>query len=344
MRVSECWAIDLLSADMMVTPSPVHTKGCAQKMVGLMYTLAEEYLLYLRAEKGCSPLTASSYRSDLKQLFTHLQEHYSVSRPDEINLLMVRSWIVAMHEKGLCNNSVARRICAVRGYWHYLAEQDLVDPRVMAKVSSPSRERSVPVYLNESQLTSLLDAALRQRTAVCAFRDYAIIATFVYTGIRRSELLNVKLDALDFQTRQLRVDRGKGGKSRVLPMVDPLIEALRDWLEYRPECRHDYVFTTVRGNRMYAGRLQQTWAKILKRSGISRDGVSIHTLRHSFATVLLQSGEVDLVSIQHLLGHSRLDTTSIYLHVADEQLRAAVDAHPLARGRQQTPGQSSPRQ
>lgn len=311
-------------------------------MVDLMYTLAEEYLLYLRAEKGCSPLTASSYRSDLKQFFTHLQQQYRVSRPDEITLPMVRSWIVSMHEDGLCNNSVARRICSLRGFWRYLAEQDLVDPRVMAKVSSPSREKSVPVYLNETQLTSLLDAALRQRTAICAFRDYAIIATFVYTGIRRSELLNVKLDALDFQTRQLRVDRGKGGKSRVLPMVEPLIEAVRDWLEYRPECSHDYVFTTVRGNRMYAGRLQQTWAKVLKRSGISRDGVSMHTLRHSFATVLLQSGEVDLVSIQHLLGHSRLDTTAIYLHVADEKLREAVDAHPLARERKHRREQPHP--
>ncbi|NLE96003.1 MAG: tyrosine-type recombinase/integrase [Dehalococcoidia bacterium] len=295
-----------------------------------MHTLAEEYLLYLRAEKGCSPLTASSYRSDLKQLVTHLQQEFAVFQPELITLSMVRSWIVAMHEKGLCNNSVARRICAVRGFWRYLAELDLVDPRIMAKVSSPTREKSVPVYLNETQLLALLDAALSQRTAIGAFRDFAIIATFVYTGIRRSELLNLKLDALDFQTRQLRVERGKGNKTRVLPMVEPLIEALRDWLEYRPECSHDYVFTTVRGNRIYAGRLQQTWAKVLKRSGITKDGVSMHTLRHSFATLLLQTGEVDLVSIQHLLGHSRLDTTAIYLHVADEQLREAVDAHPLA--------------
>ena len=111
----------------MVTSSSVHTEGCARKMIDLMHTLAEEYLLYLRAEKGCSPLTAYSYHSDLKQLFTHLQQEFKVAKPEAITLPMIRSWIVSMHEQGLCNNSVARRICSLRGFWRYLAELDLVD-------------------------------------------------------------------------------------------------------------------------------------------------------------------------------------------------------------------------
>jgi len=301
-------------------------------MKDLMYTLAEEYLLYIRAEKGLSPLTASAYRSDLKQFFTHLQQEFQVNTPQQISLQMIRSWIVWMHERGLCNNSVARRICSMKGFWRYLADRDLVRQDVIAKVSSPPREKNLPIYLNEKQLSALLEAALKQRTALCAFRDYAIMATFIYTGMRRGELLNLRISDIDMERRQLRVDRGKGNKTRLIPMVEELAEAIQDWLEYRPSRQHDYLFATNRGNRIYATRLQIIWRKTLERSGIGRPGVSMHTLRHSFATLLLQSGEADLVSIQHLLGHSSLDTTAIYLHVADRQMREAISAHPLAAG------------
>jgi len=178
-------------------------------------------------------------------------------------------------------------------------------------------------------LSSLLDAALKQRTAFCAFRDYAIIATFIYTGVRRGELLNLRLGDVDAEAKALRVERGKGRKTRIIPMVEELIEALEDWLQYRPACDHDYLFSTNRGNRIYPTRLQVIWKKTLKRSGLRRSGVSMHTLRHSFATLLLQSGQAALVSIQHLLGHSRLDTTAIYLHVDTSQLRDAIVGHPL---------------
>jgi site-specific recombinase XerD len=295
-----------------------------------MHTLTREYLLYLQAEKGCSPLTASAYRSDLTQLFTHLQQIYGVAKPGAVTVDMVRSWIVSMHQRGLCSNSMARRICAVKGFWKYLCDRKMASPSVMAQISTPRRERNLPTYLNEGDLQALLRASLQQRTALCAFRDYAILATFIYTGIRRAELLNLKLGDMDPNGKSLRVEHGKGRKTRVIPMVDELVSALEDWLEYRPRCDHDYLFTTNRGNRIYATRLQTIWRKTLERSEITRRGVSMHTLRHSFATLLLQSGQADLVSIQQLLGHSRLDTTAIYLHVGDPQLRAAIAAHPLA--------------
>ena len=176
----------------------------------------------------------------------------------------------------------------------------------------------------------MLDATLEQRTVFCAFRDYAVMATFVYTGVRRGELLNLKVGDADLGTRTLRIVRGKGKKTRIIPMVDELKQAFSDWLECRRSRRHDYLFTTNRGNRIYPTRLQIIWKNTLNRSGINRSGVSMHTLRHSFATLLLQTGNADLVSIQHLLGHSRLDTTAIYLHVGAQQLREAIAAHPLA--------------
>ncbi len=153
---------------------------------------------------------------------------------------------------------------------------------------------------------------------------------FIYAGLRRGELLNLKTGDADLDGRTLRVVRGKGNKTRIIPMVDELKQAIADWLEYRPPCGHDYLFTTNRGNRIYPSRMQIIWRKTLERSGIKRSGVSMHTLRHSFATLLLQSGRADLVAIQHLIGHSRLGTTAIYLYVDAQQLREAIAAHPLA--------------
>jgi len=113
--------------------------------------------------------------------------------------------------------------------------------------------------------------------------------------------------------------------------VEEVVEPIRDWLEFRPNHRgHDYLFTTTHGNRIHASRMQRIWKSILNRSGVEQDGVSLHTLRHSMATLLLQSGECSLVEIQRILGHSRLDTTAIYLHVNGSELRNAVMSHPLA--------------
>ena len=225
-------------------------------MQRIMDTLAQEFLLYLQAERGCSHLTAAAYRSDLQQFLMHLQENYPVSKPDEVTVDMVRSWIVGMHHRGLSNNSVARRICALKSFWKYVCEQDLASPMVMGKVSTPGREKTLPLYLNKDDLRKLLDAALQQRTAFCAFRDHAIMATFIYGGLRRGELLNLKVGDVDLSEGTLWVVRGKGKKTRIIPMVDELKRAIADWLEYRPPCGHGYLFTTNRGNRIHPSRMQ----------------------------------------------------------------------------------------
>jgi integrase/recombinase XerC len=297
---------------------------------GTLDTLAQQFLLYLQAERGCSPLTAAAYRSDLASFFNHLQKTFSAETPGDITVDMVRSWIVSMHGRGLSGNSTARRVAGFKSFWKYLCENDLASPVLLLKVHAPKRHRSLPQYLSANELRSLLDAAIGQRNTFSAFRDYAIMATFIYTGVRRMELLNLKVADVSLAEGALRIVSGKGGKTRVIPIVAELREALADWLEVRrPNPRHDYLFVTSRGNRIHAGRLQIIWKKLLGLTDVGRPGVSMHTLRHSFATLLLQSGRADLVSIQQLLGHSRLDTTAVYLHVSGQHLREAVAAHPL---------------
>ena len=157
------------------------------------------------------------------------------------------------------------------------------------------------------------------------------MAVAIFTGVRCGELINLRLGDVDLEDGLLRVN-GKGGKWRTVPLAEEARTAVADWLELRSsDCQHDYLFTTTRGNRIHPSRMQRIWGSIYERSGIEREGISLHTLRHSCATLLLNSGTCDVFQIQQLLGHSRLDTTGIYLHLGPHDLQQAISKHPLSR-------------
>jgi integrase/recombinase XerC len=274
-------------------------------------TKIDEFLAYLQIERGFSPLTASAYRSDLSQFVDFLRNDRAVLDVNKLSPTEIRKWIADLHANDLSNSSIARHLYALRSFWDYLIETEQVEGNPARRVSIPKVEQPLPRYLSVEEIRDLLEAARENRIVFCAFRNYAIIATFVFTGMRRGELLNLRTGDVRFDDGIVRVT-GKGRKSRVIPLTDELIEALEDWLEFRQEdADHDHLFTTTHGNRIYASRLQRNWQSVLDRSGITASGVTMHTLRHSFATLLLKSGECDLVQIQKLLGHSRLDTTAI---------------------------------
>ncbi len=276
-------------------------------------TLAQDFLV---AERGYSPLTISAYQSDLSQLFAFLQQDGVALETHAITTQAARSWVVHLRRQGLTSNTIARHIYSLRSFWRYLLDFGIVDHDPLRQVTPPKRPERLPTYLNGTELRELLQAASEHRVEYCAVRNRAIIATFAFTGIRRGELLGLR--------------DGKGGKTRILPLLDEAGDALARWLAVRRDNGHDHVFTTTHGNRLHASRLQIIWKSILDRSAITKRGVTMHTLRHTFATLLLRSGKCDLASLQKLLGHSRLDTTAIYLHVGPQQLRQAVEGHPLA--------------
>ena len=294
-------------------------------------TLAQDFFVYLEAEKGYSPLTVKAYRSDLSQLFVFLQETKRASHVADVTTKIVREWVVQMRKQGLGANSIGRHIYSLKSFWNYLLDCDLVEHDPVRRISIPKRPKRLPRYLTTDELRQLLEAARSHRTMYCSKRDYAMMATLAFTGIRRGELLNLRLEHVDLSEGTLRVEDGKGRKTRVIPLLADASAAIEDWLTIRRDKGHDYLFTTTHGNRIYPSRMQVIWKNVLRRSGIAKSGVTMHTLRHSFATLLLRSGQCDLPSLQCLLGHSRLDTTAIYLHVGPQQLREAVQGHPLAR-------------
>jgi len=198
-----------------------------------------------------------------------------------------------------------------------------------APIIIPKPQRKIPVCLSSEECRRLLESTDHNHYMMLAFRDRAVLAVLVYAGIRRAELLNIRFADLDLEAGRLRISRGKGNRWRFVPLVREAVEAIRDWLELRPECNTDHLFTTISRRPLGVHGIQALFRKAVSHAGIDRPGVTIHSVRHSFASMLLAAG-CDLVSIQELLGHASLETTSIYLHVDQARLRDAVAMHPLA--------------
>ena len=290
--------------------------------------LYEEFLTYLSVERNCSPLTLSAYRSDGRLFLQALADREVPPTLTAITKPVARQYVVWLRERGLKPASVARRIHSLRSFWNYLGDTDLTDTNPLRRLSLPKQPRRLPVYLSEEECRRLLAAAGQQRSPFLACRDRAILCFMLLTGARRSEVLSLTWDDLDLGQGLVRFVAAKGDKTRAVPLAADAGEALSKWRTQRPVCQHRYVFTTQWGARLGKRGLRSALQRALAGAGIDRPQVTLHKLRHSFACLLLTNG-ADLHCLQQMLGHSRLDTTGVYLHATAENLRDAMGKHPL---------------
>jgi len=292
--------------------------------------LYQEFLTYLQLERSYSPHTLVAYRSDFNVFTRFLGEADGSANVEGITHSVVRQYVAWLSRRGLKPSSVARRINSLRSFWNFLRDNDRVTVDPFRRVSLPKRGTSLCVHLSAEECRALLAASEQQPSAFLAFRDKAILTLMLFTGIRRSEVLNLQVSALDLTQKTVQIIHAKGHKSRLIPLADDAVLALRDWLELRPaNCLHDFVFTTQWGARLGRRGLTTCLRRALARARIRRPGITPHKLRHSFACLMLQNG-CDLFSLQQMLGHTRLDTTAVYLHATIDGLRTALLKHPLA--------------
>ena len=285
----------------------------------------EHFLSYLEAERGYSPLTVSTYRSDIGQFMSHQGKARQV---EGVRTCDLREFMVSLQARGLQASTIARRINCLRSFFKFLWTNDYMATNPCMKITTPKTPRKLPTVLTEDECRALLDSAYQCHYTMLGFRDRAVLSLLVYTGIRRQELLDITLDDIDLEQRWLRVRRGKGNKMRMVPLVPEAIEAVRDWLEFRTDCHHRCLFCTLTRKPLGRNGLHALFRKALRNAAICRPGITLHSLRHSFASLLLKNG-CDLVSIKELLGHASLESTSIYLHVDIAALQEAVAKHPL---------------
>ncbi|NSW58639.1 MAG: tyrosine-type recombinase/integrase [Armatimonadetes bacterium] len=289
--------------------------------------LYEEFLTYLAVERNCAKLTVEAYQSDGRMFLRFLEELGSGPDVEAVTKHVLRQYVVWLRERGLQPATVARRIHSLRSFWNYLWDCEYTDDNPFRKLTLPKQSRKLPTYLPEDDCRRLIDAAGEQASAFLSCRDRAILVFMLFTGARRSEVLGLTWDAVDLEELTVRFVGAKGDKSRAVPLAEPAAEALREWAAVRPNCQHRYVFTTQWGARLGKRGLCTTLDRALRAADIDTS-VTPHKLRHSFACMMLRNG-ADLNCLQRMLGHTRLDTTGVYLQATAEDLREAMARHPL---------------
>lgn len=284
----------------------------------------EKFIRYLEIEKNYSKHTILNYRLDLEDFAGFLAE-----KPVEaVDYLLIRKYLAVLKEKKLKARSTGRRLSTLRSFFKFLTREGFLKTNPILSVSSPKQEKHLPVFLTEEEVKKLIDAVIPKDDAdEMALRDKAILEMFYSTGMRISELVATDISKIDFIAGIVKVF-GKGKKERIVPIGELALSAIRGYLEKRKK-QTEILFLNKNGSRITDRGVRNIVGKYLRIAG-SRQGVSPHTLRHSFATHLLNRG-ADLRSVQELLGHANLSTTQVYTHLTTERLKSVYDkAHPRA--------------
>jgi integrase/recombinase XerC len=292
-----------------------------------------EFLRHLSLEKNASPYTVKSYREDLMQAVEFFRARLSAKRvePAQLTPRLVRAYLAHLHEQGYAKTTMARRLAAVRSLCRFLCRQGTLSSDPSSGLRGPRQEKRLPHFLSEEKLSLLLDTPKTE--APMGLRDRAILECLYSAGLRVSELVGLNRSDFDFDTGLATV-RGKGKRERLAFFGPQALEAVRKYLAEResqsPRAHaQSAVFLNRRGTRLTTRSVGRLLEKYLAQAGL--DGrTSPHSLRHSFATHMLDRG-ADIRSVQELLGHRSLGTTQIYTHVTTNRLRDSYHkAHPRA--------------
>jgi len=289
-----------------------------------------DFLTHLRNERNVSPHTLRGYLSDLEQLSAFLGDK-ELSSVDHQTL---RRFIARLMQGEVKKSSIARKLSAIRAFFRYLNREGILTSNPARLVATPRREKRLPAVLTADDALRLMEApnAKKPSDHDTMLRDRAVLETLYSTGIRASELIGMNREDIDRQDSLIRI-RGKGRRERIVPVGTKALDAIDAYLG-RPTGRSDIaaVFLGPSGKRLTARTVQRILENHRKQLGLQQKA-SPHTLRHSFATHLLESG-ADLRAIQELLGHASLSTTQRYTHVNLDSLMEVYDkAHPKARKR-----------
>lgn len=292
-----------------------------------------DYLRHLGLEKNASAYTVKSYREDLTQAVGFFQERVGRSvRPEQISTRVLRMFVAWLHDQGYARTTISRRIAAVRSWCRFMCRQGMMNKNPADGLRGPKLDRKLPHFLNRSDVDRLLAAPNAE--SGLGLRDRAILETLYSAGLRVSELVGLELADLDVSEGVATV-RGKGRRERLALLGDAARQAIAKWLDARAELlqgigrRSEAVFLNKNGTRLSTRSVGRLLVKYLRKTSLD-PRTTPHTLRHTFATHLLDAG-ADIRGVQELLGHKNLTTTQIYTHVSTQRLQDSYrKAHPRA--------------
>jgi site-specific recombinase XerD len=293
--------------------------------MSLLFTaIMEEFDRYLEVERNLSPSTREAYQFDLSKFKDFMiRTHGQEPTVDKIVTQQIKDYLHYLQQnRGYKSTTLSRVIASIRVLFDFCVSQKKIETSPATYIHNPKLPRKLPIFLIESELKRLLSAPDSADFNGC--RDFAILVSLGFTGMRRQELVGLNLKDIDLERRAIRV-MGKGSKERLIPMNDFVLKALNSYLEVRlatgdPEA----VFLNRNGGRLTGRSIVNIVRKYVQKAGIGKDKISPHKLRHTFAT-LLHHNEVDILEIKSLLGHASITSTQIYTHTNANKLRSAVD-------------------
>jgi len=294
--------------------------------------MVKEFITYLELEKNYSRHTVIAYEKDLAEFLAFCVASFDMSDLNQVQYVVIRSWIVSLSENGLSNRSINRKIASLKSYYRFLQKigEKVTNPlnkhkalKTAKKVEIPFSELEMDTVLSNFGYTNNFEGK----------RDQLMIQLLYATGIRRAELINLKLSDIDLETKSIKV-LGKRNKERIIPMLISLQGCFLDYYKERDKIENieksRYVFVSSSGNKIYETLVYRTITKYFNEVS-SKLKKSPHILRHTFATHLLNKG-ADLNSVKELLGHSSLASTQVYTHNSIAELKKVhASAHPRAK-------------
>lgn len=276
----------------------------------------EDFLNYLSKQKNYSDKTVKNYKIDLELYFSFLKNNRLNYK--KITYEHLSGFLTLLYNMGYKNKSISRHISSLKSFYKYLYDEEIIKENPAKLLQLPKRELRLPRYLTINEIESLLELES------LSLRDKLIIELFYSTGIRVSELVNIKIKDIDLKEKTIKIT-GKGNKQRIVLFGSVCKNLLEEYMTDR-----EYLFLNNKGGKLSQSGVEYIVSNISLKSNV-RTKFTPHTLRHTFATHMLDNGS-SLVTVQKLLGHNDLETTSIYTHVSNERLRRVyLDSHPRAR-------------
>ncbi|MGN1342334.1 MAG: site-specific tyrosine recombinase/integron integrase [Bacilli bacterium] len=289
----------------------------------------DKYLEYLKVVKKYSDKTIISYYDDLVEYNEFIQNNFS--NITDINYDTVKEYMKYLYERGINKNTISRKLSSIRGLYNYLVREDIVTTNYFERISNPKKDIYLPKFLRDEELDKIFSICSENNPI--NQRDTLIIELLYATGIRVSELVNIKIKDIDRNEKVIKVI-GKGNKERIVLYNNHTKKAmdiyLSDGYHVFNKVNSGYLILNKDGNKLSERYVRNIINKLVRKAGLDIK-ISPHTLRHTFATDMLEEG-ADLMTVKELLGHESLNTTSIYTHITNEQIRKTYNmAHPRAK-------------
>ena len=292
----------------------------------------QSFLDYLKFERRYSAHTIRSYQDDLRQFGEYLKKDYDEILIVKTDHVIVRSWLAQLKENDISAKSINRKISSLKSFFKYHLKAGTITQSPMGKIISPKISKRLPVFIKEEDTSKLISASLIATEDWKSLNTHLLVTLFYGTGMRLSELVNLKENQVDFSRRQLKV-LGKGNKERIIPVTAELLKVVKEYIQQKKkEFEHsaDTLLVTEKGKKMYSKYAYLLVNAVLNDNVKTLDKKSPHVLRHTFATHLMNNG-ANLNAVKELLGHSSLAATQVYTHNTIEKLKNVYKkAHPKA--------------